>query len=50
MNDFKDHDFILQAAMIPVSIVILILAARFCRLEKKKSLIVIMVRDSSTIY
>ncbi|CAI7645231.1 unnamed protein product [Penicillium pancosmium] len=43
MNDFKDHDFILQSAMIPVSIVILILGARFCRLEKTKSLSVIMI-------
>ncbi|KAJ5106316.1 hypothetical protein N7456_002991 [Penicillium angulare] len=38
-----NREFILQAAMIPVAIVSLILAARFCRLEKKKSLICMMI-------
>lgn len=43
MKNMSNHEFILQAAMIPVTIVILILGARFCRLEKRKSLVVVMV-------
>lgn len=43
MKNLTDHQFILQAVMIPVAIVILILAARFCRMEKRKSLMVVMI-------
>ena len=39
-----NQGFIVQAAAIPVAIVSLVLAARFCRLEKTKSLICMMVR------
>ncbi|KAJ5897310.1 hypothetical protein N7504_007598 [Penicillium tannophilum] len=43
LKDYTDEEFIIQAAMIPIAIISLILAARFCRLEKTKSLICIMV-------
>ncbi|KAJ5921750.1 hypothetical protein N7454_009224, partial [Penicillium verhagenii] len=42
LKSYTDHEFIIQAASIPVAVVSLILAARFCRLEKTKSLICIM--------
>ncbi|KAJ5098655.1 hypothetical protein N7532_005656 [Penicillium argentinense] len=42
MNDFTANEFIIQAAMIPLAILSLTLGARFCRLEKRKSLICIM--------
>ncbi|KAJ5712904.1 uncharacterized protein N7483_010085 [Penicillium malachiteum] len=38
-----DNQFIVQAAMIPIAVISLALAARFCRLEKKKSLICMML-------
>ncbi|KAJ5697285.1 hypothetical protein N7488_010969 [Penicillium malachiteum] len=38
-----DNQFIIQGAMIPIAIVSLALAARFCRLEKTKSLICMML-------
>ena len=50
MKDMKDHQFILQSVMIPVAIIILILAARFCRMEKKKSLMVVMVILTSQFF
>lgn len=50
MKNLTDHQFILQAVMIPVAIVILILAARFCRMEKRKSLMVVMVMITSQFH
>lgn len=37
-------DFIVNAALIPITIATLILSAQFCKREKKKSLILMMVR------
>lgn len=49
LKDYTDKEFIIQAAMIPIAIVSLILAARFCRLEKTKSLVCIMVRSQQDL-
>lgn len=40
----EDSDFIVNAALIPVTIATLIGAAQFCKREKTKSLITMMVR------
>ncbi|KAJ5888906.1 hypothetical protein N7495_008947 [Penicillium taxi] len=38
----RNFDFIIEAVMIPIGILTLVLAARFCRMEKTKSLFVVM--------
>jgi nitric oxide reductase large subunit len=38
-----DDDFIINAAMVPIAIVALFLAARFCRNEKTKSMAIPIV-------
>ncbi|KAJ5654590.1 hypothetical protein N7490_001593 [Penicillium lividum] len=43
LKDVTDPEFLTQAIMIPVAIISLMLAARFCRLEKTKSLVFIML-------
>lgn len=43
----EDSDFIVNAALIPVTIATLIGAAQFCKREKTKSLITMMVRVKS---
>ncbi|KAJ5689366.1 hypothetical protein N7462_003758 [Penicillium macrosclerotiorum] len=43
VQDFKNQEFFVTAAMVPVAIVALILAALFCRREKTKSLILMML-------
>lgn len=41
-----DDDFVVNAAMVPIAIVALILAARFCRREKMKSMAIPIVRTT----
>lgn len=39
----QDFDFIINASVIPVTIMTLVLSAQFCKREKTKSLILMMV-------
>ena len=46
-----DDDFIISAAMVPIAIVALFLAARFCRNEKTKSMAIPIVSlPSSSLF
>lgn len=44
ISKVEDSDFILNAALIPITIATLVLSAQFCKREKRKSLILMMVR------
>ncbi|KAJ5461572.1 uncharacterized protein N7458_003124 [Penicillium daleae] len=43
IQDFKNEEFLINAAMVPVAIIALSLSALFCRREKTKSLFVMMI-------
>ncbi|GIJ91886.1 hypothetical protein Asppvi_010861 [Aspergillus pseudoviridinutans] len=42
IQDFNNEEFMINAAMVPVAIITLALAAFFCRREKRKSLVIVM--------